>query len=272
MTKIIFPAFAACLFLGFALLSCGLQDIPYISRVMDPVHTGLDGTSDIRLPSSSEYGFGSTDPFTRFVIFYRIYLSNNSHAADTVDTSQDRIAINSQLNSDYIAASHWTDPTNTRVNTAGVHNFFVNTRGFFSLELEGVSIANVLGRGSLGRNLSLDFPDIPGQAPRLLLDYGTPNARYYDLRRAGGRPHFDFEPVPNIDGALPFFNHDELLYGPDTIRDREINVDVALQTTGQMEHSYVMMYIAAMGASGVPPIPVFSQPTFLGIFRLPSPF
>ncbi|MCL2190599.1 MAG: hypothetical protein FWB79_01250 [Treponema sp.] len=204
------------------------------------------------------------------MIFYRIYLSGTLLGADTVDSPQQRSSINTQLNADYNAAFSWADPTNTAVNTAGVHNFFINTRGFFYLELEGASIASVLGRESLGRSITLDFPDIPGQAPRLILDAGT-HVRSYDLRRAGGRPLFDFEPVPNIGGALPFFNHHDLLHGPNRT-NREINRDVAPQApSGQMEHSYVMMYIAAMGASGVPPTPVFSQPTFLGIFMLPSP-
>jgi hypothetical protein len=28
------------------------------------------------------------------------------------------------------------------------------------------------------------------------------------------------------------------------------------------------MYIAAKGSGGMPPLPIFSQPTFIGIFRL----
>jgi len=255
---------------AFMSFSCGLQDVPYISRILEPAHTGLSGTSDIRLPSSAELGYGTMDPFTHFVIFYRIYLSNVFHAADTVDTSPERSSINPLLNTDFNAAFSWTDPTNVAVNTAGVHNFFVNLRGFFLLELEGVAIGNVLGRDSLGRTMRIDFSDIPGQAPRLQLDN-----RFYNLRRAGGIDDgFDFEPLPRIGNTLPFFNHMELLDSGNRT-NRTINADVAPTVpSGPMpiEHSYVMMYIAAAGLSlTAPPVRVFSQPTFLGIFRLPSP-
>ena len=273
MTKRKFPVFVtACVLWAFVLFSCGLQDVPYIGRVLEPAHTSLSGTDEFRLPSSGDIGFGSMDPFTHFVIFYRIYLSNVFHGADTVDASHDRISINSQLNADYNAAFSWTDPTNAAVNTAGVHNFFVNTRGFFPLELEGNAIGGhngVLGGDSLGRAMRIDFSGIPGQAPRLWLD----NRSYY-LRRAGGiGDGFDFEPLPRLGNALPFFNHMELLDGENRT-NRTVNADVALQvpTGGQIEHSYVMMYIAASGLSlTAPPVRVFSQPTFLGIFRLPSP-
>ena len=259
-----------CLFFGWLLFSCGLQDIPYISRISDPLNSTLSGTGYFQLPSSGEEGYGDT--FTHFIIFYRIYLSTYFHAADTVDiTSPQLSAISAQLNTDFSVIFPWADPTNMAVNTAGVFNFFITNRGFLALELEDAAIGSVLGRGSLGGTINIDFADIPGQSPRLWVD-----GRYYYLRRAEGSPHFgDFEPQPRIgvppNVRLPFFNHHELLSREN--RTNEINADVVIPAGHQeMLHSYVLMYIVAAGADNtVPPSAVFSQPTFLGIFRLPSP-
>ena len=259
------PVLAVCLFLGWGLLSCGLQDVPYIGRVEDPVQTDLSGTS-IRLPSSGEEGYGSLDPFTHFVIFYRIYLSNVFHPTIAIDTSPAVLGpINTQMNTNFSTIFPWADPTNTAVNTAGVQNFFLNTVLFLPLQLEGATIGGrngVLGQGSLGRTLQIDFLDEPGRRPRLWLD-GT----YYYLRRAEESQRFpEVNPQPEFTGgALPFFNHEDLR----AQRREDLNADVAPVNIGSL-HSYVMMYIAATGASGVPPTAVFSQPTFLGIFRLPA--
>jgi len=156
--------------------------------------------------------------------------------------------------------------------TAGtdVMNAFIN-RGFRRLALESAAINDVLGSASLGGALAIFFEQIPYQPPRLELD-GASHA----LRRAQiARPGIDdFNPLPNINGALPFLNHDQLL-NPANITST-VNADVVNRTgagvsPGNVRSSYVMMYIFAEGLSfaSLPPARVFSRPTFLGVFMLP---
>jgi len=223
--------------------------------------------SEIVLPSGGTEGFGSTDPFTHFVIFYRIYMSTVGSPPDPVTSSQDRSTINSLLNTDFNTIFPWTDPTNTSVNASGVMNFF-NGRGFVSLELDEATIGGrngVLGANALGKALRMDFANVAGERPSLSL-----GGVQYFLRRASSSQRFpEINPQPERDGIVtpPFLNFFEEM----RVRRDDFNADVATTIPTGSEHAYVLMYIAAAGADGVPPVAVFSQPTFLGIFRLPGP-
>ena len=258
-----------CLFLAFSQLSCGIDYFPFISPVPGP-RSDLNGTVFFTLPSTGDEGYGDVEAFTNFVIYYRIYLSDFSVPTNTVDTgsNQQLRDVNPQLAADFAAIYPWADHSNINVTTSNVHNFFVNTRGFLSIEIEGANIAGVLGRDSLGQDMRIDFQDTPGRAPMLNLAGSG-----YQLRRSQRSERVDFDPLPNLDGRLPFFNHPALLSRDN--RTDAINADVVDKTNIQqqdLQHSYAIMYIAAAGLSSTtPPTRVFSQPTFLGIFRLPSP-
>jgi len=276
MTRRNLSAICLCLFSGWFLLSCGLENVPFIDRVWDPMETEIFGARGIHLPDRSRAGFGSDESFSHFVIFYRLYASNQLPSHIDIGSRSQLAAINSHLDTDVFALRSWVDPTNNNVNTAGVQNFFMNTRGFFRLELEGTTPIGgrngLLGQSSLGNILEINFDDVPGQPPHLLLrDRNGVLLRQYDLRRAGGgRDGFNFEPLPEFGGALPFLNHPDLRYQGN--RTADINADMAnwFPPLGA-EETYVLMYIAAAGLSfDVPPRPVFSQPTYLGIFRLPN--
>jgi hypothetical protein len=194
------------------------------------------------------------------VIYYRIYLSDISTGA--VDTGTDRSSINQQMASNYNSIFPWTDTTNTNVNTPGLHAFFTNNMGFSELELEGTAINGVLGSGATGQDLEINFENITSRIPTLSLGGGTP----YDLRRARQRAGTSFNPVPNISGALPFLSNFQLL-DRTNISDT-VNADVQDKANVSLNSAYVMMYIVATGLDGW--IRVFSQPTYLGIFRLPN--
>jgi len=258
-----FPALGACLFLGWSLLSCGLDEIPYISPVLDPEWASrtVSGTAGIDLRLAEVGG-----TFQSFVIFYRVYLSNMlGGVPDAIGNDPTlRTSINPTLDADFRHFESLADHTDTAVNTAGLYNRFIN-RGFLKLELEDANIDNVLG--SPGGTLAIDFLQEAGRRPRLILD-GT---SYY-LRRAEHSDHFGhFSPLPRMAGTLlPFFNHPELRYSAN--RTNDINADVAPQIPAGSEYSYVMMYIVAVALDfSTPPTRVFSQPTYLGIFRLPNP-
>ena len=242
----------------FGLLSCGLEDIPYIDYIPDGSVT--DNTSaTVQLPSSSAEGYESPPVgyFSRFEIFYRIYISGEP-LSGLIDTSTLRRQINTTLDSDFQGLFNLTDKTSTSANPSNLDNTF-NTRKFFKLTLEDNNIDNVLGRGSLGKTLDIQFSPINGVRPVLLL-----NNVSYTLRRAVSGPSIIFNPVPD---NRYFLNHADLFDTENATND--INADVAVNPQNIPEsprYTYVSMYIFAIGRDYLTTI--YSQPTHLGIFRL----
>jgi len=239
------------------LLSCGLDEVLFIDSIPDGMMT--DNTSaSIRLPSpSSDNGYSSY--FSRFVIYYRIYISGEA-LSGLIDTSSLRSQINSSLNSDYQSLYSLTDKTNASANPSNLENTFVN-RNYFKLELEEDSIENVLGSGSMGQMLEIRFSPVNGQKPVLIM-----NGAAYTLWRAVSGPSREFRPEPN----RYFLNHYDLYDTSKAIN--EINADTATnsRTTPELRYTYVSMYIFAIGKDYITTI--YSQPTHLGIFRLPEAF
>jgi len=250
-----------------SLLSCGLDDVPFISPIPDWGWShSVTGTTTIRLPSGGDEGYG--EYFRNFIIFYRIYLSTVLEPADIINEPGQRSSINPTLNTDFGHFVRLTDHTDATVSTAGLDTTFIN-RGFLRLNLEGADVDTVLGRGSLGAAMRIVFAqEFMGQRPRLILN----DDRTYYLRRAEHSPRFgEFDPEPS--GDLSFLNHPALRHGPNVTE--QINADVVNRTGVpeiDIQHSYVLMYMVAEGRGlTTPPTRVFSQPTFLGIFMLPNP-
>jgi hypothetical protein len=249
-----------CLLALSGLLSCGLETFYYIDYI--PASNYIDETrSTVQLPSSGTDGYGDEQYFTHFIIFYRIYLSDNNPTGRLNDSAQIMNSINSTLTSDYNWSIPYTDITSTTVNTSNLENTFYNRR-FFKLELQGTRIDDVLDRNALGRTLEISFRDISGEVPVLLVG-GTS----YTLQRANSSPGSIFATRPADNRA--FFNHPELCDITNATID--LNADVATKTNVEVRYTYVCMYIIAVGRSyEIPPSTIYSQPTFIGIFKLPE--
>jgi hypothetical protein len=136
------------------------------------------------------------------------------------------------------------------------------------------NIDNVLSNGSLGKTLTIDFPSQPGNdsKPTLRLN----NETEYVLLRANSSQVSDirFNPVPE---NRYFQNHEDLYESANAYSSSNttpaVNADTMSRTAtpeNPSQNTYVSMYIAAAGSSNL--IAVYSQPTFLGIFRLPNSF
>ena len=238
------------------LVSCGLEEFLYIDYIPE---LNVDiGTNDviIRLPPSGALGYNY---FDNFIIFYRIYMSG-INPVGKVETVQQRTDINPTLNSDYTNIYPSTDQTSTTVNTSNLANSFFSRR-YYLLTLEDFEINNVLGAGSLGRELKITFSSISGEQPTLSLDGGTP----YVMKRAIEGPGVIFSPKPD---HRYFLNHPDLYDSVNATSD--INADVADRSANNplTRYTYVSMYIAAIGRSYLTTI--YSQPTFIGIFKLPE--
>jgi hypothetical protein len=254
---------AVCLLALFCLLGCGLETFYYIDYIQASDY--IDYTNSfVRLPSSGNEGYGGDNElFTHFVIFYRIYLSNTNPTGRINDSAEAMNSINTTMTSDYNWSITYTDIKSTTVNTSGLENTFYNRR-FYKLELQDADIDNVLGRdrGARGSTLEIRFRDISGEVPVLLIG-GTS----YVLQRSNSGPGTIFRPRPTDSRA--FLNHPELYSNENANTD--INADAAPNNRGEILYTYVSMYIFAVGRSyEVPPTTIYSQPTFLGIFKLPQ--
>ena len=256
MIKKRFVAFCTTLCLLWCLVSCGLEEFLYIDYIPE-VNVDI-GTNDvtIRLPSSGTMGYNY---FDNFIIFYRIYMSG-INPVGKVETSQQRTDINPALNSDYSSIYPSTDQTSTTVNTSNLANSFFSRR-YYLLTLEDEEINSVLGGGALGRELKITFSSIAGEQPVLSLDGTTP----YILQRAFEGPGITFSPKPD---HRYFLNHPDIYNSANATI--EINADVAnrAETSQPNLYTYVSMYIAATGRSYLTTI--YSQPSFIGIFKLPE--
>ena len=259
--------FILILFLSLCcLLSCGLDDIPYIDYIYDSIVT--DNTSArVLLPSNSASGYENPPVgyFVRFEIYYRIYISGDQVSSE-INTTALRRQINTTLDSDFESFRNLTDKTNTSNIPTNLDTTFSN-RKYFKLVLEeGANIDNVLGRGSLGQTLEIRFSPINGEIPVLTLNNGDP----YNLRRAISGPSVNFNPRPE---DRYFRNHQDL---NDTANaTNEINADVATNnslntSTSPLLYTYVSMYIFAVGKDYLST--VYSLPTHIGIFRLAEAF
>ena len=234
------------LFSLWCLLSCGIEDSPYLDFVPVRDVTIQDRDVTIRLPSYSSY-------FDNFVIFYRIYISG-TYVSGIVGTSQ-HSEINPALGSDYNSIYPSTNQTSTSVNTSNLANSFFS-RNYHLLTLVGADINSILN-GSYGSVLKIMFPQ-DGDQPYLSLDGGGT----YILQRAIQSPGNNFNPKPD----RYFLNHEDLYNSSNATK--ETNADVANRSISSPPnlYTYVSMYIAATGRSYLTTI--YSQPTFIGIFAL----
>jgi hypothetical protein len=239
----------------WCLLSCGLEAFYYIDYIPEAQY--FDTRTIVRLPSSSAEGYSNY--FDNFIVFYRIYISESlvNTGPHLQTSSGERNSINTALNSDYTNINPLTDLTSTTVSTANLENSFSN-RKYFEMTLEGAEITHVLGSSSLGGTLEFAFPPNSGVNPTLIL-----NGTVYTLQRAIEGQSSKFDPKPN----RSFLNHPDL-YNNANVTDAD-NADVAVTSRSDPRYTYVSLYIAAKGRSlELPPKAIFSQPTFIGIFRL----
>jgi hypothetical protein len=246
-----------CFLALLGLLSCGLETLYYIDYI-PPSNYVNETSSSVLLPSRGREGYGDDQYFTHFMIFYRIYLSNNNPTG-RLDTQLSAIG-NSALVSDYTMLYPLTNISSTTVDTSNLEIIFYNRR-YFKLELEGEPIDNILSRGALGNLLEISFYDNAGQKPVLRLN-GS-----HTLMRANSAPGIIFAPQP-VD-SRSFLNYPELCNHDNATSI--FNADV-VSPGADVRYTYVSMYIAAVGRSfEMPPRTIYSQPCFLGIFRLPNP-
>ena len=262
-----------CIISLWCLLSCGLEDFYYIDYIDDAYISNPNYESAViqRLPSSSNEGYDKY--FSNFIIFYRIYLSNTNLSAASPNIS-DFSSINSTMSTNYSNFFSSTDKTSTSFSSENLENLFYS-RDFYKLALADtntglpINIDNVLSNSSLGSPLEFIFSGTTGDIPMLRVANN-----YYFLLRAASKPDLNFTTMPKEHRY--FFNEDALrdIKYLNKETPSEYNADVARlqgQANDVTQYAYVIMYIAAQGITGdIPPKPIYSQPSFIGVFWLPK--
>lgn len=261
-----FSAFFTVVMSVFFLLSCGIEDIPYVDKITT-YYKDVNSVTIQRLPLPSSEGYSTY--FSHFIIFYRIYVAGeNANLTGRIETSDLRSLINPVLNSDYNSFYSLTDTINNWVNTSNLENTFYSRR-YYKLELAGVNINNLLSSSSLGQSLTIAFPTANTGIPTLTL-----GSAQFNLLRAVVGQGVSVNPQPSSGPGYRYFQNDSLLFNdaPTSfpVPSGTNNADAVgrTATTPPSRYTYVSMYIAAVGRDVLTTI--YSQPSFLGIFKLPD--
>jgi len=228
--------------------SCGIEDYPFLNRVpAGNISQYLNVRATVDLPDE-------TSGFSHFTIFYRIYVSDESIVSQILSTT-DMSRINTTLASDYTGFEPYT--TSDTISTS-IATLFSN-RKYYTLYVQAASINDLL---SSGQRIIIDFAQLPGRQPTI-----TAGGTDYVLWRTTGseRPGESFTPQPN----RFFINSTELNRSENATS--LINNDVVDKAVSGPRYTYVSMYIVATGYDPTSFVPFYSQPTHVGIFRLPDP-
>lgn len=239
----------AALFLG----SCGLLEAePYIEPVREAdINRFLNDRATVNL------GLYTLPPaFTHFAIFYRIYVSSEDIPATTTGTFS---TISPALAADFNAISPFMD-IDTMFGT-NMHNVF-SGRNFRYLTLAGADINAVL-RDAIGNIVEFDFTHSQGIP---VMRIGTSEHR---LWRATGHhsPGLSFSPQPDR-----YFRNSAALRNRYNI-NLQFNADVADTPAAVADvdrrHTYVAMFIVAVGMDPATFANVYSTPSLIHVFQLP---
>ncbi|MDR1029537.1 MAG: hypothetical protein LBL76_01540 [Treponema sp.] len=239
-----------CLLFLFAFSSCGIEDYAFLYPVSGYIEVELNSKATITLSLAevSEY-------LTHFTLYYRIYIS--AVPLQGRISQGDLSTLNPSLDTDYRAIWPYTANADTTISTS-VGSLFRN-RSYQSLTVEGADIENLLSPNSRNKTITLDFIQVPGSIPVLIIDDVS-----YNLRRSTGDGLFN--PVPQ---DRYFINTPELNTNANV--SSGVNADVAALSgsTADVRFTYVALYIVATGTDANFS-PIYSAPTFIAILRLPE--
>jgi hypothetical protein len=238
-----FKKYSGLFLIIFVFLSCGIEEYIYL----DPVPAGNirvtgNDNATISLPNSSS----QSDYFRYYSIYYKIYLST---AGNILSISEANLrSIHPSLDSDYFAIKPYTNVSsgNTSLSPSNIEYTFRN-RNYHQIAVAGTNIETLLDDTTDGKNMILDFTDTGSSDDPSLTLGGTS----YNLRRSIDNPEPDDAAFQN--------SSDILNYGNQT--------DVA--SIAGATDCYVSLYIVKVGQDNNFS-QIYSFPTFIGIFRLPT--
>ncbi|MDR2743164.1 MAG: hypothetical protein LBB98_13580 [Treponema sp.] len=238
--------------------ACGIEDYPYLEPVREGnISWELNVQATIFLP------YITSQQFTHFLIYYRIYISDESILSNILP--DDMSKINSTLYQDYTYILPYINTDNTSVSTQ-IGTLFSN-RKYYSLFTESSDLNDLLSSSVMGQRIVIDFSQTTdGRKPTIEIS-GTE----YVLWRTTGRERGEiFEIKPDNDRS--FINTSELNSSEYAdSKNVTVNNDVVDKTVSGSRYTYVSMYIVSTGHDLITYSPIYSQPAFIGVFCLPEP-
>ena len=255
------PKFLVFLFFFFMTLflaNCGLEDYPFIYPIpQSNITQEMNDRAIVRVPTSN---IGSS--FTHFVIFYRIYVSDDFQPSTTLSTTFS--VINPALSSDYNSIRPYID-SDTLVNS-NMDSLFQG-RSFKYLLFQNAEIETVLSDNAspsvLGSVLEFDFSS--SKQPTMVKkdSGGNITGGPYILWRSNGNG--TFSPRPDR-----YFVNSEDLWKADNI-NQNTNADVSNKSsfTKEDRYTYAAMYIVAVGIDINSYSEIYSTPSLIHVFLLP---
>jgi hypothetical protein len=254
------PGFFAFVALSLLLLSaCGIEDYPYL----EPVREG-NITWEFNVRAAIVLPNVSSQQFTHFAIYYRIYISGESILSNILPTDMSKI--NSTLYQDYNTFLPYTNTDNTSASTQ-IGTLFSN-RKYYSLYTESPALNDLLSPSAMGQRIVIDFAQTTDGHPPTIEIGGTE----YVLWRTTGKERlgeiFDIKP----DNNRTFVNTSDLhssTYAAST--NTTANNDVQDNAVSGERYTYVSMYILSAGHDLITYSPIYSQPVHIGVFRIPDP-
>jgi hypothetical protein len=238
------------------LQSCGIEAYYYLTPVSaGNIVSSVNQQATIALPGvSASY-------FTNFAMYYRIYVSYSNRTGFST-SARDLQDINPTLYSDYNYLSAYTNATNST--TANIASVMAN-RGYHLLHFEesgGNVSSDILT--SPGVQLQIAFPPQPSATyPYPYLSYQ--GGRIAMLKRSNGNGAFS--PLPE---DRYFVNRPALNEAANITSTVNADVVNAGSSSAGQRNTYVSVYIVTAGLNEQTYTQIFSIPTFVGIFMLPT--
>ncbi|TCW61353.1 hypothetical protein C5O22_06565 [Treponema sp. J25] len=135
-----------CIILGVVFFSCGIEEYIYLFPVSN---VSVNGVSSITITTPDQSSVASY--FDRYLIFYRIYLSDNNLSSVS---SSDLSSINTAMASHYSYFSTYTSTANYSVVSYNMSDIF-NQKGFYELSVTDSSV-NLTSDSSVTFTLTLN--------------------------------------------------------------------------------------------------------------------
>jgi hypothetical protein len=230
-------------------LSCGIEDYIYLN----PVPAGnIDVLGNEYTSIVLPYSSSQSEYFLRYSVYYKIYLSSQNILGSISEGMLS--SINSTLNSDYFAIKPYTNITasDTSISPSNIEYTFRN-RNYNKIAVTGINIEDLLNGNADGMSMILDFTDTAASDDPTL----TLNNSSYILRRSLDSGNFSPEPDYTFKNSSEIRDSNNIQFNRDVIN------------ASNATDCYVSLYIVKVGADNNFS-PVYSFPTFIGIFRLPS--
>ena len=252
---------AAALLLG----ACGLEDYPYIYPIpQSNVQPQGNNRAVVRVPNNNSGTY-----FTNWIIFYRIYLSDNLIDPPLPGPRGNYSTINARLDSDYNTVSPYIDSTtlvNKDMDILFTKDLAINpnpNQSYKYLALEGINIDSVLSSSSFDHNLIFNFSSTNTIPTMEITDLGgNPTGGPYPLLRSS-------DGYPSQQSGR-YFSGDVYMFSPTIGNNTNADVVTGITTGPSGVYLYATLFIAAVGFNPETLTYIYSTPTLIHTFLLPA--